>query len=87
MEIAIGWLGWVIRGDTHWRLSVEKYRAADRLRTAGSMRVESPTATMRPLQPPLARVLWCSKVGRRGPKKWFSVVLSEAHRTSNAVSS
>jgi hypothetical protein len=26
------------------------------------MRVESPTAAMRPLQPPLARVLWYSKV-------------------------
>ena len=66
MEIAIGW---VIRGGTGGCREVQ--RAADRLHTAGSMRVESPTAARRPLQPPLARVLWCSKVVDEDRKNGF----------------
>jgi hypothetical protein len=52
-------------------VAVEKRRAADRLHTAGSMREESSTATRQPLQPPLARVLWCSKVVDEGRKNVF----------------
>jgi hypothetical protein len=55
-------IGWMVRGDTATLVAVEKTRAAATLHAAGSMRVESPTAARRPLQPPLARVLWCSKM-------------------------